>query len=338
VPIEEQLLPNKALQRFYGKVSWLYVCRTFKKDQEKDREALRTHDRFGISSWPQMFLFDPRTDRVLGEPPRDLKGFTATFDRVLARWKKPAPDKKSIARHLEARTQSLKFEKVLRKRGGKKIAKADKAAALKCLLDEKMDIVARIRALRLLRATVPGELKEHASGFLKEGNDPWRYEALALIEEHPDPVHGPALLDLLTGIGAKYPSRNPNVLRSRTVACLGGSGGAGAVDPLLSLLQGPLNNYLTRLTPSVLAALGRRVGQQRGRIGKALVAALPPPVTDAKSKAEKFQVRMATAMAQAIAAAVAQLSGAKAPKVPRAWTAADRRALEARLRRLLGRR
>ena len=64
MPIEKQLLPDKDLRPFYQKVTWLYVCRRFKSGDAKDVEALRNHDRFGISSWPQMFLFDPRDDRI----------------------------------------------------------------------------------------------------------------------------------------------------------------------------------------------------------------------------------------------------------------------------------
>lgn len=89
MPIEEQLLPSKELKPYYETVTWLYVCRTFKEAQAKDQEALRTHDRFGISSWPQMFLFDPADDRVLATPPRQLAGFRATFDRVLSAWQRP---------------------------------------------------------------------------------------------------------------------------------------------------------------------------------------------------------------------------------------------------------
>jgi hypothetical protein len=70
------LLPAKELAPHYGDVTWLFVSRNF-KDDEKDREAARTHDRFGITSWPQMVIFDPRDDRVLLQQPRDLQGFLA---------------------------------------------------------------------------------------------------------------------------------------------------------------------------------------------------------------------------------------------------------------------
>ena len=74
MPLDEQLLPNPALKPWYDRVTWLFVSRNFKLD-DKDKEALRTHDRFGISSWPQMIVFDPVDDRVLLDAPRDLAGF-----------------------------------------------------------------------------------------------------------------------------------------------------------------------------------------------------------------------------------------------------------------------
>ncbi|MHC5071920.1 MAG: hypothetical protein ACYTGO_15700 [Planctomycetota bacterium] len=90
MPIEEQLLPSKKLKPYYDKVVWLYVCRTFKEETQKDREALRTHDRFGISSWPQHFVFDPRDDGVLTNMPRKLEPFMASLDKVLKGWGAPA--------------------------------------------------------------------------------------------------------------------------------------------------------------------------------------------------------------------------------------------------------
>ncbi|MFO1076420.1 MAG: hypothetical protein U1E73_01695 [Planctomycetota bacterium] len=74
--MEQQLLSNKETAPFYDKVTWLFVSRNF-NDDAKDREAARTHDRFGVSSWPQLIVFDPRDDRVLAELPRDFAGFTA---------------------------------------------------------------------------------------------------------------------------------------------------------------------------------------------------------------------------------------------------------------------
>lgn len=70
------MLSNKETAPFYDTVTWLFVSRNF-KDDATDREAARTHDRFGVSSWPQLVVFDPRDDRVLAELPRDFAGFTA---------------------------------------------------------------------------------------------------------------------------------------------------------------------------------------------------------------------------------------------------------------------
>ena len=70
------MLPHPDLAPHYDKVTWLFVTRNFKEDA-KDLEAKRTHDRFGISSWPQMMIFDPRDDRVVTMMPRQLEGFIA---------------------------------------------------------------------------------------------------------------------------------------------------------------------------------------------------------------------------------------------------------------------
>lgn len=114
MPVEQQLLPHKDLEKYYGKVTWLFVSRNFKKD-EKDREALRTHDRFGISSWPQLVLFDPRNDRVLERMSRELEPFKAQLQKHVDAVPKPAGavlDK--LARFRRAQT--------LRKRGERKNA------------------------------------------------------------------------------------------------------------------------------------------------------------------------------------------------------------------------
>lgn len=78
------MLSNEDLKPHYAKATFLFVTRNF-KDDAKDREAARTHDRFGVTSWPQLLLFDPRDDSVLAWLPRDLKGFVAGFDAHAAK-------------------------------------------------------------------------------------------------------------------------------------------------------------------------------------------------------------------------------------------------------------
>lgn len=90
------MLSNEKLAAHYDKVTWLFVTRNFKNDA-KDREAARTHDRFGITSWPHCELFDPRDDRVLADLPRDLAGFVADIDRHAGAVKKAGRRSKRAA-------------------------------------------------------------------------------------------------------------------------------------------------------------------------------------------------------------------------------------------------
>lgn len=62
-----------------------------------DLEALRTHDRFGISSWPQMIVCDPRNDQVFDMPPRTVDGVIKLFERTVAL----VPDPGSKGRRLD---------------------------------------------------------------------------------------------------------------------------------------------------------------------------------------------------------------------------------------------
>jgi len=102
------LLPSKKLKPYYDKISWLYVCRLFKPSDARDREALRTHERFGISSWPQMFVFDPATGRVLREMPRSLAGFKAGLDAVLADRKPAPPEGLAVRARLQSARKAIK--------------------------------------------------------------------------------------------------------------------------------------------------------------------------------------------------------------------------------------
>ena len=76
------------MKAHYGRVTWLFVSRNF-KDDEKDREAARTHDRFGISSWPQLVLFDPRDDAVLAFMPRGFDAWVQALAPLADKVPKP---------------------------------------------------------------------------------------------------------------------------------------------------------------------------------------------------------------------------------------------------------
>ena len=168
MPIEEQLLPSKKLKPYYDKVVWLYACRTFKKETLKDREALRTHDRFGISSWPQQFVFDPRDDGVLTNMPRKLEPFMASLDKVLKGWDAPAG---SPLLHIALGTARAAY-----KRGDRRKA----IAAIEPLAKRTDKFEGWLEARELLRTWKPGKDRRKPAERLSDP-DP-RERAIALEE------------------------------------------------------------------------------------------------------------------------------------------------------------
>ncbi|MFC1629147.1 hypothetical protein ACFL3H_08555 [Gemmatimonadota bacterium] len=80
-----------------------------------DMEALRIHDRFGISSWPQMIVMDPRSDRVIGMPERTVESVTELFDSAIHEIPHPGSGARRLNRRLD---KAIKlFEKGQREKG-----------------------------------------------------------------------------------------------------------------------------------------------------------------------------------------------------------------------------
>jgi len=97
------LLSNLKMQAHYDAVTWLFVSRNF-KDDEKDREAARTHDRFGVTSWPQLVLFDPRDDKVLAEMPRGFEPWVKALQPFRGAVPAPSAAGKAVLDALAAAT------------------------------------------------------------------------------------------------------------------------------------------------------------------------------------------------------------------------------------------
>ena len=97
------------MKAHYGRVTWLFVSRNF-KDDEKDREAARTHDRFGISSWPQLVLFDPRDDAVLAFMPRGFAAWVEALAPLADTVPKPSPATSAAVSALRAAQKLLAEE------------------------------------------------------------------------------------------------------------------------------------------------------------------------------------------------------------------------------------
>jgi hypothetical protein len=104
------LLPHKELVPHYDKVTWLFVTRNFKED-DKDREARRTHDRFGISSWPHLVLFDPREDRVLSWMSRQIGPFKKQLLQHADAVPKPGPGPLAKWKQLQSQLAGLAQDK-----------------------------------------------------------------------------------------------------------------------------------------------------------------------------------------------------------------------------------
>jgi len=365
------LLSNPKMKAHYGRVTWLFVSRNF-KDDEKDREAARTHDRFGISSWPQLVLFDPRDDAVLAFMPRGFDAWVqalapladkvpkptaatteavATFraaqklageepaaalaplDELATRrddagaWlaarellRKLRADERSLADRLadpDVRERALAVEAIadLGAAGAPQWAEAIAAR----LLDDRENIVVRIRALNQVAQHRPELVAERAAELLLVPSDAFRYRVLEVVATHPDPSLAPLLARLFAGAGTTVPSRNPNVLRGHLSKCLGSSGDAAAIDAVAPLIrEANARNGTTRTTIAALGELSGRVADaDRRRIVALLLEGMPPALA---TDAEQVDVRLVAARVKELLAALAVASQRSLPTAPGSWS------------------
>lgn len=131
----------------YERVTWLFVSRNF-KDDEVDREAARIHDRFGISSWPQLVLFDPRDDKVLEFMPRTLDAWVRVF----------APHEGAVPKPTPVIAAAAKQWRRMLQLADKETAKAREVAA--ALAKEQDDAGYWLAAAEFLRAQRDGRTLE----------------------------------------------------------------------------------------------------------------------------------------------------------------------------------
>jgi hypothetical protein len=340
VPLDEQLLPNPALKPWYDRVTWLFVSRNFKNDP-KDLEALRTHERFGISSWPQMIVFDPIDDRVLLDPPRDLPGFVRAFERSVAQIGERAkghgvtdalravrdPDGDDVRPFVE-RLEDV--NPVRRAIALEEIAAAsdvdakvlERVAAILARKDE--DVVVYLRAMRVLGKRDPAAVLARAEDLLAIDNDPLRYEVLDLVKAHPQPALAPLLNRLFANAGESVRSRNPNVLRIRIAPCLAAAGDVASIDVLAPIAKAAVwRNGLTRIAVQTLVALAARHPDERARVDAILMESFPRAVdaTDAQN------TRSCLSLTGSVVESLSALRpGWKAPALPKTWDAETRAA------------
>lgn len=333
MPLDEQLLPNPALKPWYDRVVWLFVSRNFKGDAT-DLEALRTHERFGISSWPQMIVFDPIDDRVLLDPPRDLAGFVAAFGRGVAQTKGRAPNAGVTPAHSAMRDLVGADERPMAERladpnpiacavalerlaTDEAVSEATLARVLAILERPDEDVVVYLRALRVCARRRPEAVLARARQLLAIDNDPLRYEILDLVRAHPEPALAPVLNRLFADAGSGVPSRNPNVLRMRTAPCLGAAGDAASIDAMAPLArEANWRNGTTGVVLAALASLGMRLPAERARVETVLLEAFPPAVAATDTQATRASLALAKKVLDALSAV---RKGWQAPGLPATW-------------------
>jgi hypothetical protein len=281
VKLEEQLLPDAALAPLYDKAVWVYVYRTFKKDEE-DRLAERISLRFGVTSWPQLFLADPQALHILRHTGRTKESFHAAFAETDVG---KAADTTAHARLQAAEKRAIALEK-----------KPTRRRARKGLDDE--DIVVRVRAVEFLAKDEPAAIVKRAKALLAVPNDPLRYEVCRVLAAARDSAAADALEGL---VREPKDSLNPNVLRIRAVQALATCGDAGSVAAIAPhAATGAYFNGLTGIAVDALAAIAARDPEAHVEVRKALTQAYPPPPAEGDARALRACIALAKRVHKAL--------------------------------------
>ncbi len=341
------MLPHHDLASFYDRVVWLYVCRTW-KDDAKDREAARIHDRFGVTSWPHLLLIDPGDDRVIRESGRRVEDLVRAFTEAAAAVE-PLPEgrlpdalallgpeggaKGSLDERLgdpspHARLAALEE---LAAKGKRAATKKRRARARAWLEDPEEDLVLRLRSFQWLLGCAPEAAREAIGPLLATDNDAVRFAVLDALADAPDAALTPELVRLFAGAGEAVPSRNPNVLRMRAARCLGAFGDERAIDALAPVAQATdARNATTRVVVEALGAIAARSDKaDAARVRAILAEAWPQAIEDAGDAGPTPAERMALQLVRAVKDAREQAGGRRAkkdPDLPSRWRPADREA------------
>ena len=280
--VEEQVLPDSALAPLYDKAVWVYVYRTFQKD-EADRLAERISIRFGVSSWPQLFLVDPESLAILRHTGRSVTSFEKAFAAT------------TVEKHATSTThEGLKrAEEIARALEDKPSVKA----ARTYLAHD--DIVVRTRALEILAEEKPKDVVAHAKDLLAVPNDPFRYLVCGVLAKAEDPKAAPYLEAVV-----KEPkdSLNPNVLRIRAVSALATCGTPSSVAVIAPhASSGAYFNGLTGTSIDALRDIAKRHKKARKEVRTVLIGAYPkPPPAEANDRAKRACVALAKRIHRAL--------------------------------------
>lgn len=260
------MLPNRALRPVYDKIVWVYVYRDFSR-RGQDRDAERTSWRFGVTSWPQLFLADPVSLEILAHTGRKPESFLAAVERTKV-------DKTRSRAALEKTRAGEERADKLEKGGSLKLARKG--------IDDD-DIVVRYLSLRILAKKDPKAVAARARELLAVPNDPFRYEVCAVLGKRADRKAKGALEALVT---EPRESLNPNVLRICAVRALSTCGDAESVDAIAPFARsGAYFNGLTGTAIDALAAIARRDPAARATVRGVLRASYPepPPASDQRA-------------------------------------------------------
>jgi hypothetical protein len=268
------LLPNPALKPVYDEVIWVYVYRDF-TSRGQDRDAERVSWRFGVTSWPQLFLADPRTLAILTHTGREPESFLAAVRRTSVD-RDDSPEALAALAEAEQRADELE--------------RTRSVGLARYGIDDE-DIVVRYLSLRILADRAPKEVVARARELLHVPNDPFRYEVCDVLKAERAASAKEALEAL---VADPADSLNPNVLRIRAVGALAECGDAGSISAIAPhASSGAWNNGLTGLAVDALAAIGKRHRDARADVRAVLRRSYPDPAGATDDRAKRACVGLA---------------------------------------------
>jgi HEAT repeat protein len=276
------LLPNPDLKDLYDKVVWVYVYRDF-TSKGQDHAAERVMWRFGVSSWPQLFLADPESLAILKHTGRSVDSFRSA---VLATKVKRTRSRDALEKTAAAEERADALE-----------ARPSPKRAAKALDDD--DIVVRYIALGFLAEKDPKAVAKRATELLAVPNDPFRYEVCNALAKAADPKAARALEAI---VAEPKDSLNPNVLRIRAVQALATCGNAKSVEAIRPhATSGAYFNGLTGVSIDALVAIAKRDKKARKPVKAALKQAYPEPPKDGDDRETRACVALAKRVHKALA-------------------------------------
>ena len=289
--MERGLLSSVELASSYDDVIWMYLFQDF-SESEADRAAQRVAIRFGISSWPQHFLVDPRNLEVLGSTERTLETFRAA---VASAELGDGPIEPSAAALADADRLARQLE-----------GTRDVSLARELLVHD--DVVVRFRAVETLADGAPDELVRRADDLLAIEHDQTRYVVCAVLAKIGNEKAAPALERIVADPGS---SNNPNVARIRAVQALATCGTGESLSVIAPhAASGVYFNGLTGVSIDAIASIAFRYPLSAESAREILIGAFPSPPSPSPYPAQaERNDRACTSLARRVNAALGKVTG-----------------------------